>query len=184
MSIVNGVLSSALQRPSNHFNQRPDDHTVSLLVIHNISLPEGVFVGSCVEDLFCGSLNYDFHPTFTDLNGLEVSAHLFIRRNAQVIQFVNFDMRAWHAGQSSFNGTPNCNDYSIGIELEGSDHVPFTERQYNKLTQITLEIMNCYPQITTDRICGHSDIAPGRKTDPGPYFDWRKYKQQLSKMVG
>lgn len=184
MSIVNGELLSALQKTSKHFNQRPPERSISLLVIHNISLPEGYFTGSCVEDLFCDTLNFDFHPSFVDLKGLEVSAHLFIRRNAQVIQFVNFDHRAWHAGQSSFEGVANCNDYSIGIELEGSDYVPFTERQYKKLAQISLDIMNHYPQITADRVCGHSEVAPGRKTDPGPYFDWRKYKQLLTKMIG
>lgn len=179
MSIVNGELSLALQKPSKHFNQRPIEQPISLLVIHNISLPEGNFKGSCVEDLFCDSLNYGYHPSFTDLKGLKVSAHLFIRRNAQVIQFVNFNSRAWHAGLSSFEGVPNCNDYSIGIELEGTDYIPFTERQYKKLAQITLEIMKHYPHITSKRICGHSDIAPNRKTDPGPCFDWVKYKQLL-----
>jgi N-acetyl-anhydromuramoyl-L-alanine amidase len=180
MTIVNGKLLSAVQKNSPHFNQRPQGQIVELLVVHNISLPAGCFSGHCVEDFFCDQLDCSSHPSFKQLQGLKVSAHLFIRRNAQVIQFVNFNHRAWHAGLSSFNGRENCNDFSIGIELEGSDFVPFTKRQYKKLSQVTLEIMRSYPQITIENICGHNHIAPGRKTDPGPFFDWLQYKQSLS----
>ncbi len=178
MPIINGELKQAIQKPSHHYNQRPSD-SVSLLVIHCISLPEGYFSGQYVEQLFLGELDSSAHQTFKDLKGLEVSAHLFIRRNAQVLQFVNFDQRAWHAGKSSFEGVSNCNDFSIGIELEGCEYKPFTARQYKKLSEITLEIMQSYPQITPDRIRGHSDIAPGRKTDPGLHFDWQHYRQLL-----
>lgn len=179
MPIVNGLLSEAIQKPTEHFNQRPKHAQVSLLMIHNISLPAGHFSGSYVSDLFCGTLDTNSHPTFCDLKGVRVSSHLFIRRNAQVIQFVNFNNRAWHAGVSSFNGVENCNDYSIGIELEGTDNMPFTKRQYVKLTSITKQLMKAYPDINTSSICGHSDVAPGRKTDPGPFFDWARYTEAL-----
>lgn len=180
MTIQNGVLVEAKQLLSPYFNQRPPQSAISLLVIHNISLPAGYFAGTNVQDLFCGDLKTEKHSSFICLKGLEVSAHLFIRRNAQVIQFVNFQQRAWHAGVSSYQGIENCNDYSIGIEMEGTDDCTFTNRQYKKLIKLTKALMISYPQITKERICGHSDIAPGRKTDPGPFFDWNKYKEQLS----
>ena len=181
MPIVEGLLSEAKQSPTSHFNQRPSGMTINLLVIHNISLPAGYFSGTCVQELFCGNLDTTYDPSFDELKNVRVSSHLFIRRNAQVIQFVNFNQRAWHAGESSYKGHCNCNDFSIGIELEGSDFVPFTERQYKKLASVTSQIMASYPLITLDNICGHSDIAPDRKTDPGPLFNWNKYKNSLSR---
>ncbi len=179
MAIINGILSQARFAASTHYNQRPHAEDISLLVIHNISLPAGDFTGDKVEQFFCGQLDCDSAPSFADLLDLKVSSHLFIRRDGEVIQFVNFNDRAWHAGVSSFEARDNCNDFSIGIELEGTDFEPFSEQQYQILSQITLEIMQSYPKITSNRICGHSDIAPGRKTDPGPFFDWTEYRKRL-----
>lgn len=177
--IENHRLKLARQVDCPNHNERPDDE-ISLLVIHNISLPAGVFGGSYIEDLFCNRLDPDAHPSFADIAPLEVSAHLLIRRDAEVIQFVPFDRRAWHAGVSSFEGRDQCNDFSIGIELEGSDEQAFTAQQYEVLIEITQALMQNYPDITPARITGHSDIAPERKTDPGPYFDWQTYLGQLT----
>jgi len=179
MTIVDGRCSGARQASSTHFNQRPNISDISLLVIHNISLPAADFNGNSVEQFFCDQLDFSAHASFADLMDLKVSSHLFIRRDGEIIQFVNLNERAWHAGVSQFEGRENCNDYSIGIELEGTDFEPFTSQQYQKLSQVTLEIMQNYPKITTSQICGHSDIAPGRKTDPGPFFDWSRYRKQI-----
>ncbi len=158
--------------PSPNQNQRPDRLPVSLLVIHNISLPPGVFGGEAVEALFQNRLDPAAHPFFAEIANLRVSSHLFIRRDGTAQQFVALNRRAWHAGQSCFAGQPECNDYAIGIELEGTDDLPFTAAQYTRLIQLTRQIQASYPLITRQRIVGHSDIAPGRKTDPGPQFAW------------
>ena len=179
MSLTNGILPNATQVASSHFDARPDPTDISLLVIHNISLPPGKFGGSCVEDFFTGQLNSKLHLSFQEISGLRVSTHLFIRRNGLVIQFVNFNDRAWHAGISEFKGRENCNDFSIGIELEGTDDIGYTDPQYTQLAQVSSQIMRAYPQIKLDNICGHSEIAPNRKTDPGPHFDWKRYRQSL-----
>ena len=149
------------------------------MVIHNISLPPGCYGGGYVERFFCGELDFDEHPCFSEITGLEVSAHVLIDRPGNVTQFVSFAERAWHAGVSSFHGRDNCNDFSIGIELEGTDHAAYTEQQYGALVELTRSLMAAYPALTRDRIVGHGDIAPGRKTDPGPAFDWRAYLDQL-----
>lgn len=161
-------------------NDRPENADISLLVIHNISLPPGEFGGRYVEDFFCNQLKCDEHPYFESIQMLEVSAHIFIKRNGEIIQFVPFNKRAWHAGVSMFAGRDNCNDYSIGIELEGTDDMAYEPVQYEQLIKITKIIMNAFPLITLDRIVGHSDIAPQRKTDPGLSFDWCFYRQQLT----
>lgn len=179
MSLRDGWLDGALRRPSPHCDQRPDPQDVSLLVIHNISLPPRVFGGGWVDDLFLGRLDPAAHPYFTDIAALRVSAHLFIRRTGQTIQYVPFDQRAWHAGASSFDGREQCNDYSIGIELEGADLIPYTDAQYERLAAVTRVLQAVYPAITDDRITGHSDIAPGRKTDPGPAFDWQRFRNLI-----
>ena len=181
MTLIDGLMQGAKQCPSEHFNQRTQNTDIELLVIHNISLPAGNFSNNYVEDLFCGNLDTSAHTSFIDLKGVRVSAHLFIRRNAQVIQFVNFEERAWHAGKSTFKGRSNCNDFSIGIEMEGTDTQLYSERQYQTLIQVTQQIMRCYPKISVNNICGHCDIAPGRKTDPGPSFDWQFYRNSLIK---
>lgn len=153
---------------------------VDLLVIHNISLPAGEFGGDYVEQLFTNCLDCTRHPSFDQLQGVEVSAHLFIDRGGEVTQFVAFDQRAWHAGVSSYCHRDNCNDFSIGIELEGSDDCPYTGRQYQVLAEVTSGLLEHYPSLRADRIVGHSDIAPGRKTDPGPAFDWQHYHRALT----
>lgn len=163
--------------PSMFFNERPDT-PVSVLVIHNISLPAGCFGTGYVHDLFLGRLDCALHESFSGLLGLEVSAHFFITRQGEVVQFVSVDKRAWHAGQSSFHGRPNVNDFSVGIELEGTDDIPYTDAQYMAIKGLTIDLMREYP-ITPDAIVGHADIAPGRKTDPGRSFDWSRYRNSL-----
>lgn len=175
--IQGGYLVDAKKVVSPYFNERPIGEMISLLVIHNISLPPNQYGGPHVEQLFTGRLNPEEHEYFKAIYQLQVSSHLFIRRTGEVIQFVSFEHRAWHAGVSSFNGKMNCNDYSIGIELEGSDFEPFTENQYNVLADVTRCLMQYYP---IENIAGHSDIAPDRKTDPGPYFDWLRYRSLLT----
>ena len=171
-------LKGAEQIDSPNFNERPSAD-ISLLVIHNISLPPGQFDSHCVEQFFCNQLDTSQHPYFEEIKDLEVSSHLLIERTGRVVQFVPFDKRAWHAGTSSFDGRENCNDFSIGIELEGTDCQPFTEIQYQTLASIAETLMQSYPEITTNRIAGHSEIAPGRKTDPGPLFDWGYFRAKL-----
>lgn len=173
-------LSAARQCPSPNHNERPPGEQIDLLVIHNISLPAGHFGTGNVEALFCNQLDCGLHPSFADLRGLTVSAHLFIDRQGNITQFVPFDKRAWHAGESVFDGRKNCNDFSIGIELEGTDTSPYTEAQYRELCAVTKTLQCYYPGISAARIVGHSDIAPGRKTDPGPAFDWATYKQSVA----
>ena len=159
-------------RLSPHHDERPENTKIKLIVIHNISLPPNSFEGPWVDDLFMGRLDVDAHPYFKQLEGVRVSAHQLIRRCGQVIQYVPFDKRAWHAGVSNWKGESQCNDFSIGIELEGADDLPFTDIQYKKLSEVTKALIFRYPDVTENSICGHSDIAPGRKTDPGQMFDW------------
>lgn len=169
---VNRVLSP-------NCNQRPAGSEIDLLVIHGISLPAGQFGSNSVEQLFTNCLDCSAHSGFEDLDGLQVSSHLFIDRHGKTTQFVPLDMRAWHAGVSEYCGRSGCNDFSIGIELEGTDELPYTEQQYQQLANLINVISNLYPGITPDRMVGHSDIAPGRKTDPGPSFDWAYFRQLL-----
>ncbi|MBU0808680.1 MAG: 1,6-anhydro-N-acetylmuramyl-L-alanine amidase AmpD [Gammaproteobacteria bacterium] len=164
--------------PSPNFNQRPLGE-VSLLVIHNISLPPGEFGTGKVQAFFQNRLDADEHPYFASIASLQVSAHFFIERDGAVTQFVSCNERAWHAGQSRFAERENCNDFSLGIELEGADDLPFTAAQYAALIALTQQLQAAYPAITLARICGHSDIAPGRKTDPGPAFDWQRMRLAL-----
>jgi len=149
------------------------------LVIHNISLPAGCFGLPYIEQLFLGTLDTEADPSFAELKGLEVSAHFLIRRDGELRQYVSVDQRAWHAGVSNFAGRSGCNDFAVGIELEGTDDSGFTEAQYHKLITLSQSLRLAYPDITKERIVGHSDIAPGRKTDPGPGFDWQRYLQAL-----
>lgn len=178
-SITDGELLGACQIASPNADERPGAVTVSLMVVHNISLPPGEFGGGYVEHLFTNSLDPEEHPYFSDIAELKVSSHLFIDRSGQVTQFVNLNRRAWHAGESSWCDQKACNDYSIGIELEGTDYLSFTDAQYETLTSVTRLIQQAYPGITSDRIVGHSDIAPGRKTDPGLCFDWHRLLSSL-----
>ena len=174
-----GVLEEAEYCHSEHHNERPADTAIDMIVIHNISLPPGEFGTESVKQFFKGELNTFEHPYFAEIGHLRVSSHLFIRRNGEIIQFVPFNLRAWHAGVSLFQGKTDCNDFSIGIELEGTDDLSYEPIQYEKLIQVIQVLMRVYPGITTDRIVGHSDIAPGRKTDPGPAFDWDYLRDRL-----
>ncbi|WP_339413877.1 1,6-anhydro-N-acetylmuramyl-L-alanine amidase AmpD [Pseudomonas sp. EA_35y_Pfl2_R5] len=164
--------------PSPNFNQRPLGE-VSLLVIHNISLPPGQFGTGKVQAFFQNRLDAHEHPYFESIASLQVSAHFFIERDGVVTQFVSCNERAWHAGVSRFAERENCNDFSLGIELEGTDDLPFTAAQYAALIKLTRQLQTAYPAITLQRICGHSDIAPGRKTDPGSAFDWQRVRLAL-----
>ena len=166
---------------SPNFNDRPLGEEISLLVIHSISLPPAEFGNGYIEQFFTNRLKPDLHPYFEEICDLTVSAHIVIARNGDITQYVAFDKRAWHAGQSCFNGRSHCNDFSIGVELEGFDTVPYTEEQYAALNQLVAALIQVYPHITAERIVGHSDIAPGRKTDPGPYFDWQRFRDFLGK---
>lgn len=179
-SIENHLLTSAKWCPSPNYNHRPSGANISLLVIHNISLPPRQFGGEYIESFFQNRLPREDHPYFAEIADLQVSAHLLIKRSGEVVQFVSFDQRAWHAGVSSFESETNCNDFSIGIELEGCDDLPYTSDQYTTLIQVTRLLMQHYPLITPSRIVGHDQIAPGRKTDPGAAFDWKHYLDCLT----
>jgi AmpD protein len=159
-------------RPSPNFNERPSDTAVSLLVVHNITLPPGQFGTPYITDLFLNQLDIAADPWFVNVEGLKVSAHFVIDRLGHINQFVSCDDRAWHAGASSFEGREQCNDFSIGVELEGTDDVPFEAVQYERLAALTQCLRGRYPLTAAT---GHSDIAPGRKTDPGPFFDWSHF---------
>ena len=181
--IENGWLSPARHLQSPNCDARPEGMPVDLLVIHGISLPPGEFGGPWIDALFSNSLDPDAHPYFAEIEGLEVSTHLLIRRDGELVQYVSFDERAWHAGKSSFEGRERCNDFAIGIELEGADELPYEQVQYERLAAVTRAIMQAYPQIDAGRLVGHSDIAPGRKTDPGPGFDWALYRRLLGSVT-
>jgi AmpD protein len=175
MEIREHWLTSAVRVPSPNCSERPVANDISLLVIHNISLPPGNFGGPHIDELFCNRLDANAHPYFASICELRVSSHVLIRRDGSVVQYVPFDRKAWHAGRSMFEGRAECNEYSIGIELEGTDDTEFTPIQYEQLTAITRLLLQHYPALTAARITGHSDIAPGRKTDPGPHFDWARF---------
>lgn len=173
---ADGWCLNAIKFASPNFGKRPKGTQLSLLVIHNISLPLGQFEEDHVIDLFLNQLSINAHPSFESLQGLQVSTHFFIRRDGSVYQFVSCLDRAWHAGISQFQGQEGCNDFSIGIELEGSDEQAFEVAQYHHLRELSLALIHQYP---IENIVGHSDIAPERKTDPGPCFDWTRYQQEL-----
>jgi len=168
-----GLIHGARQIASPNRNGRPAGSAIELLVIHNISLPPGIFGGNGIVELFTNRLDPDAHPYYAEIAHLKVSAHLLLRRDGSALQFVPCNDRAWHAGASAWNGREQCNDFSIGIELEGTDDVPFTPAQYTHLIGVAQVLMRAYP---IRHAVGHSDIAPGRKTDPGPDFDWRLFR--------
>lgn len=170
---ADGWCTNVVCIPSPNFDMRPAGGMTDLLVIHNISLPPGQFGGPFIGDLFANCLDCDAHPYFDRLRSLRVSSHFLIRRDGVVMQFVSVNDRAWHAGVSSFGGREGCNDFSVGIELEGTDFEPFVAVQYEKLTALTVALRSRYPM--TD-VVGHEHIAAGRKTDPGPFFDWSFYR--------
>lgn len=173
-----GLADGAVYLASPNCDERPPDTAIELLVIHNISLPPGKFDGTAVSDLFLNRLDPNAHPYFAEIAGLRVSAHFFIRRDGTLLQFVPCLMRAWHAGQSSWGGRERCNDFSVGIELEGTDDTAFGAAQYEQLGALGRALYTRYPVIAS---VGHSDIAPARKTDPGPYFDWPRYRASLQR---
>ncbi|MGE9550945.1 1,6-anhydro-N-acetylmuramyl-L-alanine amidase AmpD [Erwinia amylovora] len=178
MQLQAGWIHGVKRVPSPHFNERPDNETPTLLVIHNISLPPGKFGGPWIDALFTGTLDPQADPYFAGIAHLRVSAHCLIRRDGEIVQYVPFHQRAWHAGVSCYQGREACNDFSIGIELEGTDTLPYTDAQYQALEEVTRLLTEHYPQIT-GHITGHSDIAPDRKTDPGPAFDWVRFRGAL-----
>jgi len=173
VNITSGWLDPVRRVPSPNYDARPPDVDIDLLVIHGISLPPGEFGGEWIDALFTNSLAGHAHASFADVCDMRVSAHLLINRRGNVTQYVPFHSRAWHAGESRFEGRPRCNDFSIGIELEGCDNVPYEPAQYLVLVKVIDRLMRAYSGLSPGRIVGHSDIAPDRKTDPGPAFDWR-----------
>ncbi len=177
---VTGLIQPARQFESPNCDERPSASVPELVVIHGISLPPGEFGGGNIEALFMNELDWGAHPYFAEIRGLRVSAHLLIHRTGEVVQFVPFSKRAWHAGESRFQGRVACNDYSIGIELEGEDDREYDERQYAALTAVITALTAAYPGLTAREIAAHSDIAPGRKTDPGPVFDWLRLYDSLA----
>lgn len=179
MHIHHHRIDSAKQIDSPNCDARPESDDISLLVIHCISLPPEQFGDDFIDQLFCNRLQPDVHPYFQDIYQMKVSAHLLIRRDGMLMQYVPFDRRAWHAGASHFQGRDRCNDFSIGIELEGSVNQAYEEVQYQQLTAVIRLLLAHYPKLNRDRIVGHSGIAPGRKTDPGPWFDWQKLYASL-----
>jgi len=172
-----GWLDSARRVPSPNFDARPEGVAVELIVLHNISLPPGEFGGPAIEALFTNSLDCSAHPFFARLLGVRLSSHLLIRRDGELVQFVPLDRRAWHAGASRWKGRERCNDFSIGIELEGADDIPYTDAQYACVAQTAGVLCSSFPVAD---IVGHSDVAPGRKTDPGPAFDWVRFRGLLA----
>ena len=174
MKIINHWLRQATKVPSPNYDGRPEGEAISLMVIHCISLPPEQFGGDYIDQLFCNQLNPENHPYFKEVYQLKVSAHLLIKRTGVIVQYVAFDKRAWHAGISEYKGRQRCNDFSIGIELEGSENQPYTEIQYEQLITVSDTLINHYPDLSAQQIVGHSDIAPGRKMDPGAFFNWDK----------
>ncbi|MCC6134581.1 MAG: 1,6-anhydro-N-acetylmuramyl-L-alanine amidase AmpD [Candidatus Contendobacter sp.] len=174
-----GLLDAAHYLPSPNGDDRPLGVAIDLIVIHGISLPPGEFGGPWIDALFANTLDLAAHSYFQTLSGLRVSAHLLIRRDGELTQYVPFHRRAWHAGASEYAGRSRCNDFSIGIELEGADLIPYTDQQYPQLAAAIRAMWATYPAITPDRLTGHTDIAPGRKTDPGPAFDWARLRRLL-----
>lgn len=172
-------LLGVRQLDSPHADARPEPTDISLLVIHAISLPAGRYGGGYIDDLFMGRLDCDAHPDFETLRDVRVSAHACIFRDGSITQYVPFDRRAWHAGISSFEGRSRCNDFAVGVELEGCDDEPFTDPQYTALGRVADVLLRAYPALTFGRIVGHADIAPARKTDPGPHFDWQRALSEI-----
>jgi len=180
LKISNGLLSTARINISPNYDERSHENDISLIVIHNISLPPNEFGGDGIDQLFTNTLDKNEHPFYEEIHELRVSSHLLIRRDGEIVQYVPFHKRAWHAGVSRFLGRDVCNDFSIGIEIEGTDFVPFTEMQYDKLQLVIESLLKTYPSLNARRITGHEHIAPGRKTDPGPHFEWGKLSKILN----
>jgi len=179
IDVGRGLAEGARHVPSPNQDARPPGASIDLIVVHGIGLPPGEFGGPWVEALFLNRLPWEQHPFFKSIEGLKVSAHVFVRRDGSMLQFVPFHARAWHAGASSWRSRTACNDFSIGIELEGADEVPYEPGQYAALAALVAGLRRAYPTLAPDAIAGHSDVAPGRKTDPGPAFDWARLGREL-----
>lgn len=175
-----GLISEVRQQPSPNCDSRPNESDISLIVIHGISLPPGEFGGGYIDQLFCNQLNPDEHPYFNEISDLKVSSHILVRRDGEIVQYVPLHKRAWHAGVSKYNNRDCCNDFSIGIELEGEDETPYTDIQYHVLAKLVKILADKYPKLDNQTIAGHCDIAPGRKTDPGKAFDWEHLNKLLT----
>jgi AmpD protein len=179
LDVTGNRLLDARQVPSPNCDERPEAGAVELIVIHGISLPPGRYGGPEIDRLFTNTLDPEEHPYFAEIAHLRVSSHLLIRRDGELVQYVPFNKRAWHAGQSCYCGRAACNDFSIGIELEGEDDVPYTPIQYECLARVVRLLVGAWPGLSLERIAGHCDISPGRKTDPGPAFDWQAFRARL-----
>jgi AmpD protein len=180
---VDGLITPARLCRSPNRDDRPAGVTLDAIILHGISLPPGNFGGSEIEDLFLNRLDWDAHPYFAEIRAMEVSAHLLIRRDGELVQFVPFTERAWHAGASFFRGRARCNDFSIGIELEGEDETAYDDRQYAVLPGVLQALCSAYPNLSPRELAGHCDVAPGRKSDPGPAFDWLRLYDALGEQL-
>ena len=178
-----GLLSGARQVLSPHCDARPAGTVAELLVVHGISLPPGEFGGPWIDRLFTGTLPPEAHPYFRELAATRLSAHALVRRDGAIVQYVPFGERAWHAGASQYRGRSSCNDFSVGVELEGTDDTPYTGAQYQQLAALAAALLAAYASLSAEHIVGHSDIAPGRKTDPGAAFDWPHFRALLSERL-
>jgi AmpD protein len=178
-----GLVAGVRQVLSPHFDERPAGTLPVLLIVHGISLPPGEFGGPWIDRLFTGNLPADAHAYFKEIEGLRASAHALIRRDGRIVQYVPFGARAWHAGKSEYRGRAACNDFSIGVELEGAEGIAYTDMQYAALAALTAALLAAYPSLPADAIAGHSDVAPGRKSDPWPVFEWQHFRALLQDLL-
>jgi AmpD protein len=184
VDLESGLMRDTRQVASPNFDARPPGVEADLIVVHGISLPPGEFGGPWIERLFMNTLPCDLHPYFAEIGELRVSSHLLVARDGNLTQFVKFTERAWHAGQSNYKGRTACNDFSIGVELEGSDSIAYEAAQYTALAAAVAALCDAYPRLSPDRLVGHSEISPGRKTDPGPAFDWERARRCVAAACG
>ena len=184
VDLESGLMRNARQVVSPNCDARPAGVEAELIVVHGISLPPGEFGGPWIDRLFTNSLPFEMHPYFAEIADLRVSSHLLVARDGGLTQFVGFADRAWHAGQSCYNGREACNDFSIGVELEGVDTIPYEAAQYDTLAEVVAALCDAYPRLSADKVVGHSDISPGRKTDPGPAFDWERAHRCIAAACG
>jgi len=180
IDVTTGLLAEARQVPSPNVDARPEGVEPDLMIVHGISLPPGEYGGSWIDQLFTNVLPTNVHPYFKQIEALKVSSHILIRRDGELVQYVPFHLRAWHAGVSNYQGRERCNDFSIGVELEGSDDEAYEAAQYHALTQVIVSLCAHYPSLSSQRVVGHSDVAPGRKTDPGEAFDWPRLRAMIT----
>ena len=180
VDLTSGLMHGARQVSSPNRDPRPAGVEADLIVVHGISLPPGEFGGPWIESLFTNTLPEGAHPYFAEIGGLRVSSHLVVARDGEVTQYVAFTERAWHAGQSVYEGREACNDFSVGVEIEGTDTLPYEAAQYAALAEVVAALCEAYPRLSEERLVGHSDIAPGRKTDPGPAFDWPRARRLIA----